>query len=317
MATKSTKSVTKKTPVKRKRATPVKFQDEKVDSIVKEITDNMKNNKDTEAKLEEEIKLEVEEKISEAPGKEAETSEDEQGKNDEVSPSDAKAMAGEKEIASNATDANETDKEKAGEQPTTAEEKSKDEGTNKSEEKSNVGSAVFAPDKSENPFPPLDDEPRRSFKWPLIYFILFLAGMVTGFVVFDQLSSREGGNPISMNRPTPTPTAEPTTIPTPEAPDFSEYTIMLENGSGTAGVAADLQETLEAADFTVSEIGNADNSNYEETVIQVKNGTNTTFLKALRTELEKTYTVAKDTEDLPESEEFDAVVIIGSEKSSN
>lgn len=305
MATKSATSERKKTPVKRKRATPVSFKkDDKVDSIVKEITENLKNNTESEEKLEEEVMLEVKERISE---------EEPDKREEEKQPEEVvESEAGEKEAAASEENSKE---EEATEEPAEGV-RSDEENTPSSEEKKGTGPEVFAPGKADNPFPPLEDEPKKSFKWPLIYFILFLAGMVAGFVVFDQLSQRTGGNPpISIGKASPTPTKEPTA--TPQPPDFSKYSIMLENGSGIAGVAAELQEQLEAADFTVEEIGNADNSNYEETVIQMKNGTNTEFLEALRAELEKTYVVAKDTEELPDNEEFDAVVIIGNEQASD
>jgi sorbitol-specific phosphotransferase system component IIA len=302
MATKSAKS--EKKPIKRKRAIPLSFKkDDKVDSIVKEITENLKNNSETEAKLEEEVKLEVRERIGEAP---IEEKEEEKDAPIERSPEEEK-----EEVTSDTTDEGKTDElseNLAG--PSHSQEEKGQEKKEGEEEKP----AVFAPDKTENPFPPLEDEPKKSFKWPLIYFILFLAGMIAGFVVFDQLSQRTGGNPpIRIGTSAPTPTKVPAATPTEEPLDLSKYTIMLENGSGTAGVAAGLQTQLEDADFNVVEIGNADNSNYEETVIQVKNGTNTEFLDALREELEKTYVVSKDTEELPDSEEFDAVVIIGSQ----
>lgn len=306
MAEKSAKS-DKKPPVKRKRATPLSFKkDDKVDSIVKEITENLKNSNETEAKLEEEVKLEVKGRISEeAPKEEPSETEESKGINESGETEESSGKKSEEKEA--------TSDEKGEE---VSEDAKTEDGDAESKEKPE-GSAVFAPDKTDNPFPPLEEEKKKSFKWPLIYFILFLAGMVAGFVVFDQLSQRSGGNaPIRIGS-NPSPTEEPSATPTKEPLDLLKYTIMLENGSGTAGVAADLQEQLEAADFNVEEIGNAENSNYEETVIQVKNGTNTEFLDALRSELEKTYTVAKDTEELPDSEEFDAVVIIGSQTSSN
>lgn len=311
MATKSAKSE-KKTPAKRKRATPVKFSDDKVDSIVKEITENLKNSAESEEKLEEEVKLEVKERISEE-GLSVEKNENDE-KEDSVENSDSEKKAENDEAKELKVEKSEESTEE-NLSDTNHDEKAPQ--TSSEPEVKEEGAGVFAPDRAENPFPPLEDEPKKSFKWPLIYFILFLAGMVAGFVVFDQLSQRTGGNPpIQFGNASPTPTKEPSATPTPEAPDFSKYSIMVENGSGISGVAADTQDQLENAGFTVSEIGNADKSTYKQTVIQIKNGTNTDFLKALKATLEKSYVVADDTEELPDSEEFDAVVIVGSESAN-
>ena len=301
----------KKTPERRKRATPIKFNDDKVDSIVREITENLKK-EEAEGSLEEEIKSEVEEKIAAGAGFNEAKRETE-----ETEEKEAEAAIDKDDRPEDDTDKGEGDEAGEEPEPEKGEEKATDEDREEQKEEQSEDRPIFAPDKTDNPFPPIEDEPKKSFKWPIIYFILFLAGIGTGFIIFDQLSNRGGMNLFSMTAPTPTQTPTPSATPTPEAPNLSEYSIVVQNGSGIGGEAARLQNQLDEAGFTVSDIGNADASDYEQTVIRVKNGTNSAFLTALREELAKTYVVADGTEDLPEDEEADAVVIIGSEKAGD
>ncbi len=64
---------------------------------------------------------------------------------------------------------------------------------------------------------------------------------------------------------------EETPAPAPEAPETvapSEVPVEVYNGSGTPGLAAEATADLEAAGFTVTETGNADSSDYEQTVVR-------------------------------------------------
>lgn len=315
MATKA--STKKKVPEKKKRATPVKFHDEKIDSIVKEITEGLKSDGGSKEKLEEEVAREIAEKRSEAKATPEETA-------SEVieEPEEKKEEKEEKEDRLEIEQPfSEEQNEEASEQKEEKEKEKEEENNSDNESKDEKEvvptnpAPVFAP-RDDNPFPPLENEKKRSLKWPIIYLILFVGGMVTGFIIFDQLSTRGNTNLFSFATPTPTPTPMPTPTPTPEEVDLSAYKIKVENGSGIAGEAAKLQKALEDENFTVSDIGNADKSTYTKTVIQVKNGTNTQFLTKLKEALKKTYDVDDQTVTLPDSESVDAVVIIGSKKAS-
>ena len=63
----------------------------------------------------------------------------------------------------------------------------------------------------------------------------------------------------------------------------------------------------------IAEIGNADNSDYEETIIQAKKNVDKVFLDKLKTALKESFVVA-DVEKLDEDAETDLVIIIGSKK---
>ncbi len=92
--------------------------------------------------------------------------------------------------------------------------------------------------------------------------------------------------------------------------DRSEYSILIQNGSGAAGAAGRLSDILGDLGYTVAGTENADNFEYEETVIRVATG-NTALLNLLESDLEDEYTIGETTTDYDGDD--DAVVIIGAE----
>lgn len=90
----------------------------------------------------------------------------------------------------------------------------------------------------------------------------------------------------------------------------AEYTILIQNGSGTAGAAGRLADILGDLGYTVAGTENADNFEYTETEIHVANG-NSTLLNLLEGDLEDEYTIG-DTSTTYDGDD-DAVVIIGAE----
>jgi len=120
------------------------------------------------------------------------------------------------------------------------------------------------------------------------------------------VTKEEDVNVVTLS---PTPTATPT--PVIEV-DLSEYEIEVLNGSGITGEAGRQQENLETEGFVVDSVGNADNSDYTDTVIQAKSDVSQAFLTKLREFLEESFTVAKDSEELDEDASVPVVIIIGS-----
>ncbi len=92
--------------------------------------------------------------------------------------------------------------------------------------------------------------------------------------------------------------------------DRSEYTILIQNGSGTAGAAGRLSDILGDLGYTVGGTENADNFDYTETEISVANGNNA-LLELLESDLSDEYTIG-DTSTNYDGDE-DAVIIIGAE----
>ncbi len=140
--------------------------------------------------------------------------------------------------------------------------------------------------------------------WILVIILVIALG-AGGWFFFGRNADGTANSDVT---PTESPTEAPT--PTEEEADLTAHEVQVLNGSGVAGEAGRLQEALEEAGFTVSGTGNADNSDYTETIIQAKADVNEGFLNALADELSKTYTLS-DNEELDEDSENDVVVIIG------
>lgn len=142
----------------------------------------------------------------------------------------------------------------------------------------------------------------------------------------ENLEEAESPVPTQEAFPTdePTPTVEITpteeVTPTPLASnnkdsdtslDRSSLTIEIQNGSGVAGAATKARNILEDLGYEVLSAGNADNFDYETTVIKVKS-TKKNFLELLEGDLEDDYTIEETSTSLTGTV-ADAVVIIGAE----
>jgi hypothetical protein len=174
---------------------------------------------------------------------------------------------------------------------------------------------------------------RRQVNKRPVYLVVVIVVLILLFLGFRAVSSSKNTTPIST--PTPTPVAEiisPTNTPTPtttpsEAPtitpiptlnsvdhasglDRSKLSVTVQNGSGTAGVAAKGETTLKHLGYNVVGTGNADNFNYANVVIQVKPASSD-YLSLLQTDLGLSYTIGTTSADLPNSFSSDALVIIG------
>lgn len=124
----------------------------------------------------------------------------------------------------------------------------------------------------------------------------------------------ETPTPSATVKPTTKPTATPTksttsTIDTASGLDRASLTIMVQNGGGVPGAASKAKTTLEGLGYTVSGTGNADNFEYENTVIQVKS-TKKAYLDLLKKDLAKSYTIGTTSATLT-SGSADAIIIVG------
>lgn len=115
--------------------------------------------------------------------------------------------------------------------------------------------------------------------------------------------------------PVPTIAVEPTKV---KEVNLAEYSIEVLNGSGITGGAAKLKTALTTEGFQVTSTGNADKSDYTDTIISAKKEVNSAYLEKLKDNLKKTYTLASDSKiPVPESSEADIIITIGSNVASN
>ncbi len=184
---------------------------------------------------------------------------------------------------------------------------------------SEVGS--LAPSAGSDTTPPLQNsgpEHKKGKLWIILAFIIFLALVGGGLYYFRQEVLLKSGEKKEEPIPTPlqaspSPKPEEATASADLEADPSEFSIKVLNGSGTAGEAAKVRDILEEADFIVEDIGNADASTYEKTIIKAKKHVSKEYLDLLREEIGKLY-LLDENETLEESEDTDVVVIIGREE---
>lgn len=113
-------------------------------------------------------------------------------------------------------------------------------------------------------------------------------------------------------KPTPTPTKKPAVTGTDQATglDRANLSVVVQNGSGEAGVAGTMKSKLEGLGYVVSGTGNADNFDYAQTVIRVKSS-KSDFLNLLKKDLSGSYTIGTASADYTGS--GDGLVIVGKE----
>ncbi len=92
--------------------------------------------------------------------------------------------------------------------------------------------------------------------------------------------------------------------------DLTLYDIQVLNGSGKGGEAGKLEKALKEKGFSVLEIGNADNSNYEKTIIEVKKDVSEDYVKKLK-EFVATRLLVGETKMLSESSDVDIIITVG------
>lgn len=126
---------------------------------------------------------------------------------------------------------------------------------------------------------------------------------------------------VAKLTPSPEPKADsveilPTATQTPVAVDLNKYTIIILNGSGIAGTAANAKKILEEEALTVQSIGNASGSARQETSIQAMQNVPEELIAIIRDTLEKQY-VLDDEIRRSDSAGADITIIIGTQKASD
>lgn len=109
---------------------------------------------------------------------------------------------------------------------------------------------------------------------------------------------------LEIPESSPTPTEEPL--------DKEAYIIEVQNGSGIAGEGASVGEMLEEDGFKVGDVGNADDSDYTDTIITVNDDVPDSYIEALTKVLEKRGPVGK-VKKFATGEDGEVLVIVGSE----
>lgn len=115
--------------------------------------------------------------------------------------------------------------------------------------------------------------------------------------------------PESTVAPSKSPSVAPTAASGASSSKAS-VKITVQNGSGVTGAAGDAADVLRTAGYTISSTGNADNSDYADVTIKIKNSKKSSLSDIEKT-LSKDYSVGETSTDLPESTSYDVLVIVG------
>lgn len=149
--------------------------------------------------------------------------------------------------------------------------------------------------------------------WTSFFVVLIILALAIELFMYRKGTTQKVSTPVE-----PTPSEEPQSspTPTPEKIDISKYKIEILNGSGISGEAAQAETLLQQEGFTVVSIGNASQTDYENTIIRTKKDVPQIFTDKLKNALEKIY-ILDQAEELSENEENDVTVIIGINRSKN
>lgn len=155
----------------------------------------------------------------------------------------------------------------------------------------------------------LNDEPKKNYMWPILLIFVITILLLAGVFLYKYgINIKDKVNVVTLS-PTPVvATPEPT-----KAVDLTKYEIEIQNGSGVSGEASRQEDNLKEEGFVISSIGNADNSDYTDTIIKAKAEVEKGFLDKLKNVLENTFTVG-ETEVLPDDSSAPVVVILGTKK---
>lgn len=160
----------------------------------------------------------------------------------------------------------------------------------------------------------LGDDSGSSFGWKKVFVFTGVAAII-GFLIVGGFLYFQKNYKFNLSKTTDSnksieianPTAAPTKVPV----DKEAYVIEIQNGSGIAGEGARVKETLEAAGFKVGLVGNADNSNYTDTIIKVNDEVTKGYIEALTKTLEERGSVG-DLGKITTGQDGQVIIILGS-----
>ncbi len=102
--------------------------------------------------------------------------------------------------------------------------------------------------------------------------------------------------------------------PSSESVDLAQYFVQILNGSGISGEAGVVEDILAAEGFENFETGNADNYDYEETEIQLKESIPDQIFDDLERALNSDYEIVLSQEVLTSDADYDVIVVVGKNK---
>jgi hypothetical protein len=155
-------------------------------------------------------------------------------------------------------------------------------------------------------------KPQKNYMWPILFIFIIAIVLLAGVFAYKQGMFKGVGEKAKVVTVSPTPTSVVTPSPA-KTVDLKKYEIEILNGSEVGGEASRQKTNLEEEGFIISSIGNADSSDYTDTIIKAKTEVNKDFIAKLKSVLGSAFTVG-ETESLSEDSSVPVVVIIGTKK---
>ncbi|GEM_PF-3399139 len=159
-----------------------------------------------------------------------------------------------------------------------------------------------------------DSESSGGISWKKA-FLIILVVVPVGFLMFGGfLYFSKNFNTDFLKKEPEKSIKLPEISPTPTEVEVNKeaYEIEVQNGSGIAGEGARVKEILEKEGFKTGAVGNADNSNYTDTIITVNDDVPDAYIEELTKVLEERGSVGK-VKKFATGEDGEVLVIIGSD----
>ena len=155
----------------------------------------------------------------------------------------------------------------------------------------------------------------------IILTILSLVAVIAGGIYYYQKNIAGNDNNEVTNEAAPTvadvsPSPVPTETPASEESkvDYTKYTLQILNGSGIPGEAGKAKDLLNDLDFKSVVTANADNYDYKDTVVSLKDGVSDQVFAEVKKLLGSTYTLESKAESASTSSKYDVIVTVGTRK---
>jgi hypothetical protein len=155
-------------------------------------------------------------------------------------------------------------------------------------------------------------KPQKNYMWPILFIFIIAAVLLAGVFAYKQGMFKGAGEKTKVVSVSPAPTSAVTPSPV-KTVDLTKYEVEILNGSEVDGEASRQKTNLEGEGFTISSIGNADNTDHTDTIIEAKAEVSKDFIAKLKSVLDSTFTVG-ETQSLSEDSSVPVVVILGTKK---
>lgn len=151
---------------------------------------------------------------------------------------------------------------------------------------------------------------KKSYLFMLLLLFIVIGVSIGGFFMLKTYFPAAGVQKKVVPSITPTITEVVSEASDSAEIDLSQYSIEILNGSGTPGVAGELEGVLEDAGYNVTTTGNADSYDFKKTQVNYKASVSSEFKKALDKSLKSIYADIVE-EELDSSSEVDVQIIVG------